>query len=254
MTDRQDHGQQPQQYWQGQPWPPPQHDPRDPWDASAAQPPGSGQQPYGSAWPQPGQQAYGQWYPSPQQGFGPPVGPPRRKPWAARHKVLTGFLACFGLLLVIGIAEGGSSSSSSTKVNATSSPVSATSGPSAGTGVAVSPAAKKTAPAAHTAAAASSVPARTTPASSAAASSAPARTTPATTAAAPSTPAHTVPSVPTSPASTAPAGCHPLTSGGKCYEPGEFCRTTDQGASGVAGDGEAIVCELNNGRLRWDPA
>jgi hypothetical protein len=51
----------------------------------------------------------------------------------------------------------------------------------------------------------------------------------------------------------APTGCHPTTSSGNCYEPGEFCPHADAGMSGVAGDGEAIICEDNNG-LRWEPA
>jgi hypothetical protein len=46
--------------------------------------------------------------------------------------------------------------------------------------------------------------------------------------------------------------CYPLTNGGNCYEPGEFCRQSDAGAYGVAGDGEKIRCEDNNG-LRWEP-
>lgn len=62
----------------------------------------------------------------------------------------------------------------------------------------------------------------------------------------------------TSPAPTAsedaPAGgCTPLTNGGKCYEPGEFCRKSDRGTHGVAGDGKEIVCVDNDG-LRWEPA
>lgn len=48
------------------------------------------------------------------------------------------------------------------------------------------------------------------------------------------------------------SSCYPLTNGGKCYEPGEFCRNSDHGASGVAGDGEKITCEDNNG-WRWEP-
>lgn len=40
--------------------------------------------------------------------------------------------------------------------------------------------------------------------------------------------------------------------GGTCYEPGEYCRASDAGVSGVAGDGEAVVCTENNG-LRWEP-
>ena len=54
-------------------------------------------------------------------------------------------------------------------------------------------------------------------------------------------------------APTTPSGCYPLTNGGNCYEPGEYCRDSDHGASGVAGDGEHIICEDNNG-WRWEPA
>ena len=50
----------------------------------------------------------------------------------------------------------------------------------------------------------------------------------------------------------APTACYPLTNSGGCYEPGEFCRASDHGMSGVAGDGEAIICEYNNG-WRWEP-
>jgi hypothetical protein len=52
----------------------------------------------------------------------------------------------------------------------------------------------------------------------------------------------------------APGGsCHPLSNEGTCYEPGEFCRQSDAGVTGVAGDGETIICEDNDG-LRWEPA
>ena len=81
-------------------------------------------------------------------------------------------------------------------------------------------------------------PARTTPAAE------PARTTPA------AEPAQTTPAAP---ASTAPTGCYPLSDEGTCYEPGEYCRDDDHGMSGVAGDGEAIICEDNDG-WRWEPA
>jgi hypothetical protein len=57
----------------------------------------------------------------------------------------------------------------------------------------------------------------------------------------------------TSPSAASPSGCYPKTSSGHCYEPGEFCPHADAGMSGVAGDGEAIICENNNG-LRWEPA
>ena len=50
-----------------------------------------------------------------------------------------------------------------------------------------------------------------------------------------------------------PAGCYPQTSTGHCYEPGEFCPHADAGMTGVAGDGEKIICTDNNG-LRWEPA
>jgi len=57
---------------------------------------------------------------------------------------------------------------------------------------------------------------------------------------------------PAPPASTAPASCYPLSNEGTCYEPGEFCRKTDHGKTGVAGDGKAIRCEDNDG-WRWEP-
>jgi hypothetical protein len=46
--------------------------------------------------------------------------------------------------------------------------------------------------------------------------------------------------------------CYPLSNEGTCYEPGEFCRNSDHGASGLAGDGEKIMCEDNDG-WRWEP-
>ena len=48
------------------------------------------------------------------------------------------------------------------------------------------------------------------------------------------------------------ASCHPLSDEGTCYEPGEFCRDDDHGMTGLAGDGETIVCEDNDG-WRWEP-
>jgi hypothetical protein len=69
--------------------------------------------------------------------------------------------------------------------------------------------------------------------------------------AAPPAPAPAPPPPPTS-AAPPPASCYPTASSGNCYEPGEFCSTADHGMSGVAGDGEKIVCEDNNG-WRWEP-
>ena len=65
------------------------------------------------------------------------------------------------------------------------------------------------------------------------------------------TPPTTAPPPP--PPTAAPAAhCYPLSNEGTCYEPGEYCRETDHGASGVAGDGKAITCEDNDG-WRWEP-
>jgi hypothetical protein len=78
-------------------------------------------------------------------------------------------------------------------------------------------------------------------------------------AAAPSSPAPPPPTE-TAPTATAPslapttpANCSPLSDEGTCYKPGEYCRDDDHGASGVAGDGEEIICEYNDG-WRWEPA
>ncbi len=49
------------------------------------------------------------------------------------------------------------------------------------------------------------------------------------------------------------AACYPLSNEGHCYEPGEFCRDSDHGASGIAGDGKKIICADNDG-WRWEPA
>jgi hypothetical protein len=49
------------------------------------------------------------------------------------------------------------------------------------------------------------------------------------------------------------AGCYPTSDEGTCYQPGEYCRDNDHGVTGVAGDGETITCEYNDG-WRWEPA
>jgi hypothetical protein len=59
---------------------------------------------------------------------------------------------------------------------------------------------------------------------------------------------------PSSAAPPAPAGCHPTTSSGNCYEPGEFCPDADAGMTGIAGDGKTITCVLESGRYHWHPA
>jgi hypothetical protein len=68
-----------------------------------------------------------------------------------------------------------------------------------------------------------------------------------------SAPPAPAPSAPAPSASAAPAGCYPLSDEGTCYEPGEYCRDDDHGESGIAGDGEAITCEDNDG-WRWEPS
>ena len=47
--------------------------------------------------------------------------------------------------------------------------------------------------------------------------------------------------------------CYPLTNGGNCYKPGEFCRSSDHGKSGIDAEGNPIKCEDNDG-WRWEPA
>ncbi len=73
----------------------------------------------------------------------------------------------------------------------------------------------------------------------------------ATTTTAPLPPPTTAPPPPT-PTTAAPASCYPLTDGGNCYQPGEYCRDSDHGVTGTAGDGETITCENNDG-WRWEP-
>ena len=174
-----------------------------------------------------------------QPGFGPPpprppYQPPRRgKSWPARHKALTGLLAFGALIIIIVAANAGKSPSSPgssvAAVGTTTASATATRVPSQHAAP-PAPAVQKTHPERT----------QTTPA----AAHAPAPSAPAPTTAA---------AVVAPPASAAPASCHPLTNGGKCYEPGEFCRAADHGASGVAGDSKAITCENNDG-WRWEPA
>jgi hypothetical protein len=67
----------------------------------------------------------------------------------------------------------------------------------------------------------------------------------------PSPPVTSTPVTTTAPAST-PTSCTPLTDGGNCYEPGEYCRDSDHDATGIAGDGTGITC-LDNDGWRWEP-
>jgi len=183
---------------------------------------------------QPGQRGFGP--PGPQ----PPYQPPQRgKSWPARHKALTGFLAFVALIIVI-VAAANAGKSPSSPGSSVAAGMTTTASATA-TGVHSQPATQPAATVQKT------HPTRTQTTS--AASHAPAPSAPAASAPAPKTAAAVV----APPASAAPASCHPLTNGGNCYEPGEFCRSADHGASGVAGDGKAITCENNDG-WRWEPA
>jgi phosphatidylserine/phosphatidylglycerophosphate/cardiolipin synthase-like enzyme len=57
----------------------------------------------------------------------------------------------------------------------------------------------------------------------------------------------TPPAASAPPATTTPASCYPIDNEGGCYEPGEYCRDDDHGATGRAGDGQTITCEDRNG-------
>jgi hypothetical protein len=117
-----------------------------------------------------------------------------------------------------------------------------------------SPSIKKAPVATHAVTTPSSAPAPATPAPPSTRPRTRPRTTAAVKKSVPATPAQTTVAAPPSPtASKTPASCSPLTSTGKCYEPGEFCRKSDHGMSGVAGDGKAITCEDNDG-WRWELA
>lgn len=175
----------------------------------------------------------------------------RQRQWPG--KALTGLLAFAGLIPVIVAASSCGSLSSpgnSTTPGSTMTASATATGAPGQPATRVAAAAQQTQPGStQTTSAASQAPAPPTSAPPTSAPTTPAPTTPASTRPAPTTPAAVAPP----PTSMAPAGCHPLTNGGKCYEPGEFCRNSDHGVTGVAGDGETITCEDNDG-WRWEPS
>ena len=57
----------------------------------------------------------------------------------------------------------------------------------------------------------------------------------------------------TADAPSTPSSCSPKSNKGNCYEPGQMCRKSDRGSSGVSGDGENITCRDNDG-WRWEPS
>jgi hypothetical protein len=75
--------------------------------------------------------------------------------------------------------------------------------------------------------------------------------------AAPAAPAPPVAAKPPPPPPPPPppvsASCYPLSNSGTCYQPGEFCRNSDHGKTGRAGNGQSIICQNKNG-WRWEPA
>ncbi len=146
----------------------------------------------------------------------------------SRNLLLTAGAAVFGLVTVIGCAAGSGTSTPSGNLSSASS---ATITPGA--------------PTSHPAVPPTAAPPRTS--APAAQASAPSRTAPA----APPT-GHAAPPPPPPTTAAAAPHCYPLSNEGTCYEPGEFCRDADHGASGVAGDGKAITCEDKDG-WRWEP-
>ena len=155
-----------------------------------------------------------------------------------RRKVLGIVLGAFVLLLIIGIA--GHHGTSTPTGSASSAPtVAPTHTLTSAPGVTIVNAVKKHPTKKRTVVATSRAVASST------------RAAPSTHAA-PSPPVQTTPvAAPTH--SAGPTGCYPLSDEGTCYEPGEYCRDSDHGSSGVAGDGEAITCEDNDG-WRWEPS
>ncbi|MDX6421484.1 MAG: hypothetical protein QOG28_6104 [Trebonia sp.] len=154
------------------------------------------------------------------------------------------------LLIIIGVAVGCGKGTPTGNVSpiTTTTPMASSVGSAAAIVASAQPTTTKTQPAKTK---------TTTTAKPTATKTQPARTQTAvapTQAAAPPAPAKTTPvAVPAPPVATARASCSPLTNGGNCYEPGEFCRNSDHGASGVAGDGKAITCDDNDG-WRWEPS
>ena len=60
--------------------------------------------------------------------------------------------------------------------------------------------------------------------------------------------------MPRAPAARPAASCHPTTTSGHCYLPGQYCRKSDKGKSGVAGDGVKITCKKYKNGYRWERA
>lgn len=173
-------------------------------------------------------------------------GPRRFRGRGGGNRKLVGIVGGAIGLLIVGLATGcGSGAPAGDNSPASAAPASPVASVTSIVASTQPPATKTTQPARTQTAVSTSQPPAPSAAAPKPAPPAPARTTHA---AAPAPPASTAP-----PASKAPASCYPLTNGGNCYEPGEYCRNSDHGVHGVAGDGEAIVCSDNDG-WRWEPA
>jgi hypothetical protein len=160
--------------------------------------------------------------------------PRRGQSWPERHKVVTGTICCAALVTVIAAANSVRlPASQNTSMAANVAATTATAAPvtdAQSHATAATASAHKAQPATkHTPPAASHSPA----------THAPTRAT------------HVAPVPPS--AHATPAGCRPLTNQGRCYEPGEYCRGSNHGGAGRAGDGRAIICEDMDG-WRWEPA
>ncbi|PJE20014.1 MAG: hypothetical protein CK431_29300 [Mycobacterium sp.] len=58
---------------------------------------------------------------------------------------------------------------------------------------------------------------------------------------------------PAPPPPLAPSNCQPVSNSGNCYRPGQYCRNSDHGKTGVGEGGQKIACTNNDG-WRWEPA
>jgi hypothetical protein len=164
-------------------------------------------------------------------------GRPPREPWPPGLKVLAALGSLSVLILVtVGFASLNSRPADDVSAVATTPARTATPSRTPTHHAVTAKAVPAKAPVTGQAAAPGPPPAAPAPATS---TPAPAKTTPAAT--------------PSRPAATTPAGCHPLSNEGTCYEPGEYCRHADHGLSGMAGDGKPITCEDKDG-WRWEPA
>jgi hypothetical protein len=171
LTYPEDYGQPPRSQYpqqgygqparQDEPWHPQQNDPfaymqhtgpkqgpagqQNPWEPQPWGQPNPQQQSYGQPWPPQDQQGAPQPPPWQQQSAMPPQPPKgqKRKPWPARHKVLSGFIA-FGALIVIIVAASASAANKPSTTAADAGAAVSSSSPSAAVSSAVANSAPST--------------------------------------------------------------------------------------------------------------